>query len=75
MTRLAFRMFFSFQIYSSVLFSLLECNAGYYGNNCSSRCGHCLDNVTCHYITGNCLNGCHTGYEEPMCTEGNLLLL
>lgn len=52
--------------------SILVCTAGYYGENCSSRCGYCLDNLACHPVTGNCIKGCKPGYQKQMCTEGIL---
>lgn len=50
--------------------TFLECNAGYYGKNCTSTCGNCLKNSFCHHITGACFEGCKPGYQEPTCIEG-----
>lgn len=44
-------------------FCSTECNEGKFGLNCNLPCGHCLDNVDCHYIDGTCLNGCDSGYQ------------
>lgn len=54
-------------------FVRLECIAGYYGEECGSICGYCLDNTTCHHVTGSCNEGCQSGYQEPNCTEGDSL--
>lgn len=43
-----------------------------YGNNCSMRCGHCLESEKCHHINGTCINGCDSGYEGSICMEGRL---
>lgn len=49
----------------------LECIEGYYGEECGSICGYCLDNTTCHHVTGSCDKGCQPGYQEPNCTLGD----
>lgn len=54
-------------------FVRLECIAGYYGEECGSICGYCLDNTTCHHVIGSCNEGCQSGYQEPNCTEGDSL--
>lgn len=53
-----------------MLFSL-DCPFGFFGEGCSSQCGHCL-HQTCHHVTGVCEQGCEPGYQAPNCTEGIL---
>lgn len=43
----------------------------FYGENCSRKCGYCLDGKICHHINGRCEQGCNPGYIDPFCTEGN----
>lgn len=50
----------------------LECSDGFYGEECSSSCGHCLNDSACHHVTGTCDQGCEPGYQAPNCTEGIL---
>lgn len=52
-----------------MLFSL-DCPFGFFGDGCSSQCGHCLHQTTCHHVTGVCEQGCEPGYQAPSCTEG-----
>lgn len=59
-------------IFYKILF-FLECRAGYFGENCNSSCGRCLndeDNSTCHHVNGSCSQGCESGYQEPTCEKG-----
>lgn len=52
-------------------FVSVECPAGYFGENCTSKCGHCLNELaTCDYISGSCIGGCKPGYKEPICNTG-----
>lgn len=47
-----------------------SCENEMHGINCKDRCsGHCLNNVTCNFITGFCNNGCSIGYLGDMCNE------
>lgn len=54
--------------------SEIECIAGFYGDECSSDCGHCLNNTACHHVTGTCVNGCEPGYKAPNCSIGIMQL-
>lgn len=47
----------------------IVCNNGYYGSDCRSKCGHCLESKHCHHINGSCLNGCLHGYRGDLCNE------
>jgi hypothetical protein len=49
------------------IFFVSECATGYYGQDCSYKCGMCSKNETCNAETGTCYNGCMTGYTEPYC--------
>lgn len=46
-----------------------ECKNGYFGPECSRKCGHCLESKHCHHINGSCLNGCSHGYRGDLCNE------
>lgn len=50
-----------------------ECSDGYYGEECSSSCGRCLNDSACQHITGVCDQGCEPGYQTPNCTQGILV--
>lgn len=43
---------------------------GYYGEQCNSICGHCLNNSACDHDTGVCEQGCEPGYEGEKCIKG-----
>lgn len=45
-----------------------ECEDGFFGVNCSLRCGYCLKNKQCHYETGVC-EGCEAGYRGNDCNK------
>lgn len=48
-----------------------ECRGGWYGVNCSQQCsGHCKDNATCNYVTGQCDKGCEVGWTGTLCEQG-----
>lgn len=55
--------------------SFLECSAGYYGENCSVSCGHCLNKTACDHITGICIQGCEPGYQAVNCTQGKTIII
>ncbi|KAL3878258.1 hypothetical protein ACJMK2_030623, partial [Sinanodonta woodiana] len=44
------------------------CSPGWYGLNCSSKCGNCA-NETCDFINGTCFLGCSEGYRGIGCFE------
>ena len=50
-----------------VFFISIECKDGFYGVNCSDKCGHCDDNSVCNKRTGYCLMGCKTNLQPPFC--------
>lgn len=43
------------------------CDNGTFGTNCDSKCGHCLENITCNSLNGHCTNGCALGYSGEFC--------
>lgn len=50
----------------------IECREGLYGERCSQLCsGNCKDNKTCNHVTGQCDEGCTTGWTGAMCDKGN----
>lgn len=44
--------------------------SGYYGENCTNRCGNCLNNKTCNNVNGNCSDGCSEGFKGDICITG-----
>ena len=46
------------------------CMDGYYGNNCNTECGSCLNMEVCDKQNGTCYHGCKDHYKEPKC-DGN----
>ncbi|XP_052696012.1 uncharacterized protein LOC128174514 [Crassostrea angulata] len=46
-----------------------QCDGGLFGANCSTPCGHCLNNQQCHHIFGTCGKRCDPGYMGDNCTE------
>ena len=47
----------------------IECEDGFFGSDCTSVCGHCLNANQCHLSNGTCLNGCSPGYIGTQCEE------
>ncbi|XP_062613945.1 receptor-type tyrosine-protein phosphatase alpha-like isoform X2 [Saccostrea cucullata] len=45
-----------------------ECADGYYGQNCGSTCGNCLQGF-CDKKSGTCLSNCKPNWKEPLCQE------
>lgn len=52
----------------------IGCPVGYYGDVCSQICPAACKNGACDKVTGNCIEGCITGYKgtdcSTDCTEG-----
>lgn len=55
-------------------FFLLECRPGSYGPNCSLNCISYCKEKSCDRNSGECLNGCTPGYEEPDCSMRKIYL-
>lgn len=55
-----------------IFFFFKACSAGYFGENCNSSCGHCLNEAACHHINGTCDEECNPGYQEPYCKDGKI---
>lgn len=62
---------------SHILFSLffffLECSENMYGENCTEKCGSCLNSEQCHPINGTCMKGCDRGFQGSSCIESKLI--
>lgn len=51
----------------------LECPGGRYGHNCQRDCSkHCMIKGYCNKVTGDCENGCRTGWKNSKCDLGNV---
>ena len=49
------------------------CSQGYYGTNCTEKCGKCLNgNKQCDTVTGRCSGGCAAGWKGDTCEKGKL---
>lgn len=44
-----------------------DCKDGFYGVNCSIKCGLCDNDEVCEKRTGYCLNGCKRNLLPPFC--------
>lgn len=54
------------------VFVLVECIIGFYGENCNSECGFCLNEfLICYYVMGVCVGGCKFGYILLNCDIGD----
>lgn len=63
---------FSVFIVTQTVFLPLACMHGYYGNDCTKKCGNCLNNETCNNINGTCTDGCSEGFKGDLCTTGTV---
>ena len=43
---------------------------GYYGDNCKTECGSCLNMEVCDKQNGTCYHGCADHFKELKC-DGN----
>ena len=51
-----------------------ECEDGFYGYLCKQRCSpHCGGDGLCDKVTGQCLSGCHSGFQGKKCRKGKLM--
>lgn len=58
-----------------MLSNIPECQNSTYGSNCSGRCGHCANDLTCEHVNGTCADGCQTGWLEPFCNSSEYNLI
>ena len=56
----------SFSI-SVIIFFFTVCMDGYYGDNCETPCGNCLNMEVCDKQNGTCYHGCMNHFKEPKC--------
>lgn len=49
------------------------CDSGWYGENCSERCGECFGSKDCQHVYGTCMYGCKSGYQGLNCKKGIVL--
>lgn len=53
-------------------FLSLACMHGYYGENCTKKCGNCLNKETCNNVNGTCTDGCSEGYKGNLCITSTI---
>ena len=51
------------------IFILVQCQDGWYGEDCISTCGHCNGSESCDKEDGQC-STCEDGYRGTLCIEG-----
>lgn len=56
--------------YLKVSISITACDNMTYGLECANSCSRCRNGTSCHYVTGNCTQGCDEGKHGNMCTDG-----
>lgn len=63
--------------YLMVNISYLECQPGFYGNNCLSVCGKCRNGMPCNSLDGSCpvSSGCEMGWTGPTCQTSKSIIL
>lgn len=45
----------------------LDCDTGWYGEDCKETCRQCRDPDQCSHINGTCLTGCRAGFQGDFC--------
>lgn len=55
---------------SAFLYFFPVCSDHFYGTNCDTPCGHCINNDVCDNATGHCPNGCYNFWTGKKC-DGN----
>lgn len=53
--------------YTITVYKIKVCENGFYNANCTGRCGHCQNGQVCDKESGNCLNGCSSNFQKPLC--------
>lgn len=52
-----------------IVTEFLACPLNTYGDQCLSKCGHCVGNITCNPEDGVCPEGCRDGYIGNKCNQ------
>lgn len=63
-----------YQQWVLLLVFVLVCFDHYYGTDCNTPCGHCINNDVCDKGTGSCPNGCQNHWKGERC-EGKYEIL
>ncbi|XP_070193879.1 fucolectin-like [Littorina saxatilis] len=50
-------------------FQVFSCTDGYWGIDCSEKCGNCSNSEVCDKVTGHC-SSCSPGLKPPLCRAG-----
>lgn len=82
LTRLAFCQFFLplfilvkyFSLNGSYMFCISVCRDNFYGGDCNTSCGHCINADMCNKVTGQCSNGCQNHWTGDRC-DGNMQIM
>lgn len=62
-------------IKNGILLINTECEAGFYGPNCTAPCSEYCKNNMCDRTSGTCLEGCMNGYTGDHCNESKRKLV
>ena len=54
---------------------MLVCAPHYYGNDCSTPCGHCRGDDVCNNVTGHCPHGCTRHWQGLKCDGKYMITL
>lgn len=60
-------IFIFFFIINYLIYLIVVCMVGYYGDNCIKICGNCLDDKICNNVNGICIDGCKEGFKGDFC--------
>lgn len=82
LTILAFCQFFLplfilvkyFSLNGSYMFCISVCRDNFYGGDCNTSCGHCINADMCNKVTGQCSNGCQNHWTGDRC-DGNMQIM
>lgn len=54
--------------YAYVYIIFTDCISGFYGENCTKKCGTCRTGTICNSYSGLCPDGCEINLIPPHCT-------